>query len=88
MDGNVVLKEPLPQGVHGRRAGLAPRRVLAGSGVGDDLGGPYTGIGRADGAVRSDGHLDDPAAVAGLDDKDLAPGGMDADAEAFDIMLQ
>ena len=37
--------------------------------------------------MGADGYLDDPAPVARLDNENLAAGGMDADAEAFQVVI-
>ena len=87
MVGDIVLEKPFPKVAHGRRPGPASRGILAGPRVGDDLGGPHAGIGGGDGSVRPDSHLDDPAAVAGFDNEDLAPGGMDPHTEALEIVV-
>ena len=83
--GDVFVEEAPPQLAHGGRLGVLPacrRRVLPGPGVGDDLGCPRAGFGRRYGPVGPDGDLDGAPAPAGLDDVDLAAGGMDAPSPA------
>ena len=81
------FRNRFPQRDHGRCVGIAPRGILSRSRVGDDLGGAYAGMGGGDGAMGAYGHLYHPAAIAGLDDIDLASGGVNAHPESFDIMM-
>ena len=90
MGCDVFIEEPFPKLAHGRHLGVRPvpsRWVLARAGVGYDLRRPGPGVRWRHGPVRADGHLHGPAAIAGLDDIDLASGGVNAHPETFEVVV-
>ena len=88
MGGDIFLQEPFPQRDHGRcvrhcgPAGFFP--ALASVMI---SAARTAGIGGGNGAMGAYGHLYHPAAIAGLDDIDLASGGVNAHPESLEVVV-